>query len=802
MAKEQNNSKKTSHKNTITVRDSQKKSNHGWIKLVRIIIYTISTISLTVGASLIKSSTLSSAYANGTAAIKNQVGQYIFYVSLIILCANIVWGTLRWFLRGSREGWRTGRIIGKLIGGSIWRTIVFIPLILVSFIFIAPKIESLLTTQQQDISPISLSEKYDRLRYINDNFETLKYDEIKDELSALMLSNIDFDVDASSNVSTKKSILSNNAYAYSSTVTVLNKAKLSDNGHFVVFYTDTGDDKISDEKASELAEMLEDIISGYKNNLGFEYTYEKLTNNILSVSKIKKVLGNSGIDEDILDSAMPVYIVDPYKDGSNTLATYAGQRFKDLGTSLLMKLGGLLGEETAKLYNSTPSYPFVNILPKNANSVDLPIVAAHELGHHYAAIYNEATYGKTGSDDNFVDETAPNWMAINVLPDQPQENLINRNHYNQVYLTYATGDTISKASVTRDFDGYPAVAFLENYYEIVPNSKTIIMDAIYYGDALNYLYEHAGEDNFRNVMMTLAEKNLTGDYNGKLTNITTPQGATLDCADICTRTFYNNPASTKYVYISTNEYLDTTIKFTGTTGKTEASLLGMTSIGDWQIIESRMPEIKYEINEEVAKNYETLVLATANYTTTDNDSYTVEVVRTTIADILAESGEYDFSDYVFTDFYHDLGSNCYEINTNAFFDNMTNLINLGNDFTRTLITLGEELEPGADFSEVKEEYEKSADKAKSSIEEAKNELSPYKITICGNYVKSGSSFDSVKSRLQGALSNTINITDEKIDGDRISVFVGFDLFTRTGKIYTLAQSDNEMGLITMNVEER
>lgn len=44
--------------------------------------------------------------------------------------------------------------------------------------------------------------------------------------------------------------------------------------------------------------------------------------------------------------------------------------------------------------------------------------------------------------------------------------------------------------------------------------------------------------------------------------------------------------------------------------------------------------------------------------------------------------------------------------------------------------------------------------------------------------------------------------DDKNKNNRVSIFLGFDLFARVGKVYVLVQSGEEIGLITINVEER
>ena len=231
---------------------------NGWIKFARFLIYVVSIIGVTVGASLIKTGNLSAAYADGTYVAKINNGEIIFFVFLIILCGNIVWGILRWFLRGYREKWKPGRIIGKLIGGGIWRVLVIMPLMLLSFMIISPKVADVISDivieEQHNQKRISLSEPLNNLKYISEHLEDYTFEELEEELAPYFFKNIDFGVDASSNISKQQSpgLLTQNASAYASSVTVLNKAKLSSKGHFIVFYTDTGDDAILDKKAEEV----------------------------------------------------------------------------------------------------------------------------------------------------------------------------------------------------------------------------------------------------------------------------------------------------------------------------------------------------------------------------------------------------------------------------------------------------------------------------------------------------------------------------------------------------------------------
>ena len=795
---------------TKTQKLSNKTSKHdGLTKLLRIVIYLFTIIGTVSGASLIKIGGLSAAYADGTYVAKIQNGEILFFVFLIILCANVMWGILRWFLRGYREQWKAGRIIGKLIGGGIWRTLAIMPLILLSLFFIAPKIsevidQNALAKDARTGIVATLSWPTERLEYIANHLEDFTIEELREELEPYLFNNVQFGTDASGNTATTQTsgLFTQNAFAYNRNVTTLNKVALSPSEKFIVFYTDTGDNAILDSEANELASMADDIVKKY-SNLGFKYENNTVkVNDEVSLLAAKMLLKANGIDENILSTAMPIYVMDPFKDGSRTLAFYTGRKNADLLGHILIGLAslGIAGKDTAEMawmINSTPLYPFFTILPEYINSDSLPVISAHELGHHYESIYGYSQGYNINTPGNFINETIANWMAINVYPDRKENDAINADHYNETYLLEDMGKTIRNAGDASGLVGYAAVAFLENYANIVPNASTIIMEADFSTDPLEYLYNSAGAELFQKTMTSLAEKNLTGDYGGKLINYILPHGEQNPCTDFCTETYEIAPAATEYLYFATTEYLNTTIEFLGNMGETSVSILGKNSSSSWEILESGAVKAEFKITEEVADKYEIIAFAVADYTIQDADEYIIKITKTEMEDIIADEGEYDFSS-----FYSELGDGCIEIDTNALFDDLTQIVDMGAELIGALSELGTAFDETADFSGVKAEYDESAMEAKTALSEAKSDLAPYRIVICGNYVKEGLSFDAVKYKLQSAMGWNIEILDEKDGSDRINVFAGGDLLTRVGRIYILARSSNETGLITINISER
>ena len=811
------------------------KKSQGWLKFIRLLIYAISIIGTTVGASLIKTGSLSASYADGTFVAKIHNGEVIFFTSLIILSANIMWGILRWFLRGYREKWRAGRIIGKLIGGGIWRTLVIIPLIIISMILITPVICNLIEenvlSEQISFEPYDPDYAEHRLEYLEEHLEELDPQEIYEEISELTLSNIRFGTDEEArenNTSTANaSIFTNNAYAYTPTVAILNKAKLSSKGHFVIFYTSYGDDAISDESAEGLGETLEKIITNYKNNLGFEYNYRpygalKLNEVRRLVSettetKIKATLILNNISPDIISTAMPVYVANPYRKESMTLASYVSADYMSIAGRIGMYISeipvigsGIMGDNMAdgfRLADTAPTFPFINITPGNMDIPQFVSVTAHELGHHYAHLYTTANNLKNGGE-NFVKETIPNWMVVNVLSNEPVDNFVNRSH-NKTYLDHGTDLTPYQlppgCEENSGCDGYPLTAFLQNYYENVEDGKTKIMNTLPYDneEALKHLYNQAGAEQFTKAMISLAEKNLTGDYGGKLINMTTPKGKPLECTDACLSSYTVAPAATSYLYFSTTEYENAKVTFTGS-DTLRVSILGLASGGRFEIISSGNIEKEYQFsNTGRFAEYEVTAFAVANISVSSAGVYKIEIESEELDDIVDNTAENDTEKNSsddrtldFSDLYKITEPGCYELNTDKIFDLLISFVGIGSDFINILSELNT-----SGFTELKATYEQSNTEAIAHINEAKDATSGYRITVCFSRLKKGTSLNDAKSR--AFFKRKLNFLNAEIDSVKISGYAGVDLLTRIGKIYLLTeQKNNTTMLVTITVAKR
>lgn len=808
------------------------------IKLLRIVLWGMVLAGGAVGGALLARSETSAALANGTDSVLSLWGGVILGVALGVGVANALWGIVRWFLRWRREHWRRGQVIGKLIGGGIWRTLVMVPLVVASLIWIAPAVNKvILKTMAEDqvremgsasmleadflagelsadeyvknlvyatYGVPSLPQKYWSLQYmmpprwdklLDEHAESLSEETIELVLQVATLGNIAFDANADGNVARAKSVFAEEAFAVTSNVKKLNKVKLSAGGNFVVFYTDKGDDAVSDEKVAALAEMLDDIVKGYKEALGLEYEYEKLVADKVKLLAMEHILEINGIDKKALDRAMPVYVANPFKGASNTLASYAGRRFMGWREKALMGLGSLMNGESgdmSRFYTSVPTYPFINILPDNLNNNSLKLVTAHELGHHYASNYCYKEFGEACSDADFIDETLPNYFAVNVVPASEQRigNLIQTSHHDS-YVSkgtcYTISETIPEPRGKNDchkkgsYVGYPPVAFLQNYAEVVPNGLNVMMKALEGDKALLDLYGAASQDEYKQVMTQLAQRNLTNDgYGGRtaLKAIHMPHGEEIPCDDLCEQQYTIEPSSARYLYLQTKEYDGVKVAVTAP-GANTVSVLGRQGT-QWTVIEMHDQYAEYTVRAE--SEYNTIAFAVANYTIAGDGIFAVEVKAEGFEELLIDENvmgeEGDRAGEGLS------GGNCLGINFEKVLDLPIELMKIFNGVG------------GRDYVEAIAQLEERN-------EGIKEQLAYRYAMICLSELRSGIEFDGLVRRIKEEMKPSWEFLRVDTDAhEHLSMIVAYDLLLDQGRFYFILQDSMRTQLVRVRMEKK
>ena len=227
--------------------------------------------------------------------------------------------------------------------------------------------KSLLNERYEDVPEIRIDD------LISKYYDELSKDTINLYIDYYSLSNISF------NLNNDTPSIKPLANTISNETTVnLNKAYLSSNGNFLIWYTNEGKSAIQYSDVEKYAELLENIISQYDNMFDVKYYFKsKAISSGKRYHDQLKVLNNNGIDEKYMTEAMHIYIYDLNSE------TNAG-----LYHSLDESNNGLTDFINKYLYSSeddTIITPYISLNSSfiNNNSSNFEDTIAHEMFHHY-----------------------------------------------------------------------------------------------------------------------------------------------------------------------------------------------------------------------------------------------------------------------------------------------------------------------------------------------------------------------------------------------------------------------------------
>lgn len=338
--------------------------------------------------------------------------------------------------------------------------------------------------------------------------ETLKY-----YVEKVNLNNVTFELDKE-NISSEgkddnKIGLSNffvsKVYAKSDKVTNLNKAVLSSEGNFIVWYTTTGDSASDYNSAKKIADGLEETVEKYDDKFGSEYSYS-----VNFISKGKKyenqlkILKNSGIDESYLDSAMQVYLVEYEVD---SLARYIA------GYGILREV---LYEFVGGDENGSIAFPYILIKPSSfSDSERLEQLYNHEMFHHYQYYVLAEKLNKEVGEDEYILEATANWASSLITNKTTTKGYLNEwagsaREFSSDLMSEEWANTYGK-----DMVGYALFVYLYNYSTTVKEGTSKIIQSIYEDDSLKYLQDNSTVHNRNVIQREILLKNLLQDYTNK-----------------------------------------------------------------------------------------------------------------------------------------------------------------------------------------------------------------------------------------------------------------------------------------------
>lgn len=323
--------------------------------------------------------------------------------------------------------------------------------------------------------------------------------------------------------------------ATDSHVNKLDHVLLSSNGNFLVYYTTEGINATDEKRAKAIAKYAESVIKEYKSKFNFDYKYEPVLVNYSicmetlydktmdspfdsSYCKARKLLKRNNIDEKYLKTAMPIYII--YTDNDNTTllggynrklnnAEYTRLNISGILTAVFPEEAGEVVKIETDLGLSTYAFPYFYVSSESKNMDDIELVTRHELFHHYQRYFCGDGEYKECSGGLFVMESSANLAALSTTKINHTNALFNGHSIEYMLDTEKSVDKVWNGN------GYASYVFIYNYSEIVKNGTKKVFRSLKKDDPLKYLYKQS-DGKYKDVMLTMAEKNLTREYKNKL----------------------------------------------------------------------------------------------------------------------------------------------------------------------------------------------------------------------------------------------------------------------------------------------
>jgi Leucine-rich repeat (LRR) protein len=374
---------------------------------------------------------------------------------------------------------------------------------------------------------------------------------------------------------------------------------LSSDENFIIFYTDTGDSKISDDAAKELADKLVNSVGKIKKEFGYDFKYNPINNNGTATVnlKMRSVLKANNIDYKYVFTTLPVYVYFGGGESNSEAKAYYTPGIEGYFDGLFV---GMFSDVAHSVF----SLPFMVVKPDSIlEKTDMELILAHELFHHYQSyIYGDGNYKKP-KIDLFTLETTANLVAATIVEVESKDTILHKHLGN--YLE-KTNERFDNPNVP--YYGYNSFTFLKVYSDIVPNGKNIVMESIKVKGTstsytlLDYLNEKAGSK-MMEVMETLAEKNLTNDYDhGAMKGKYKPaqNGSKLGSGEYAIQD-YTEGLTINYYYLDMKKYKTEVEIIIYTTDNNKelaknASVLIMGSKNNYQLLS------KYSLTEDIVLN--------------------------------------------------------------------------------------------------------------------------------------------------------------------------------------------------------
>ncbi len=276
------------------------------------------------------------------------------------------------------------------------------------------------------------------------------------------------------------------------------EVKYSKNKNYLIWYTKTGDDKITDEQANTIGDTLEDTISAYNELFGVKFEHGSIYTSLSNKRKqaASALLKKNNIDPEAWRNVLNVYV---YDTGSDAVLAH----WSTLRNSLFQKIGNdlIMGEE----YLNAPYFVFNKRFMDN--QTQLTQVANHELFHHYQHLNCLKNLGKSCPETAYAGNFNYNDMSANFasasVSKSSKDSFLAK--WSNLYSTQTENGltNIKNSGGDSSSTGYGAYPYLVAYIKAGGDAKDI-MAAHLSEEPLRYLYEKATPVQLRNAITNTA----------------------------------------------------------------------------------------------------------------------------------------------------------------------------------------------------------------------------------------------------------------------------------------------------------
>lgn len=402
-----------------------------------------------------------------------------------------------------------------------------------------------------------------------------------------------------------------------------------------VWYTHLGKDGVDPEVAERIAYGLEESIDKYDELFGtqFQVKVEVTAKNSLYFNQMA-VMGLAGFTEEDYMNALHVYIME-YEE---SLAQYNGL------SPVVLKIYYKLQEGYD--IHSMIAAPYILIRPSSFEDYErLEQLYNHELMHHYQqnVFRGILDYSDRKKMDLYGKDSTANWASTLI------SNKTNENGYLNEHSAIAT--SMSDYLTTQDFidtygeDNVPYYlhVYLYNYMKTVPDSKQIIIDAMYEDSFLGYLANHCNMDQ----RVAIQEETMLRQLDHNYDNMNLVQDPTIN-NQVTVRDTFTGAAQLvdltmpylgiRYYEVEQSDDHDLQITFYREDESLNAYLVGMKNeeykIIDCYTVGDYEDNIHYDFSTANIGEWDKLYFVVANTNPTKDERYTIDVQTLNKTDVM------------------------------------------------------------------------------------------------------------------------------------------------------------------------